>query len=91
MKTLIALILALGVLQGCTDQNVARNYGGTATIKNPDPEHLVFVSASWKDTSMWVVWFNSSKNECIYKENSSYGVYQGAIIIQECNFGKVLP
>lgn len=72
-------------VSGCTDNQMARDGGGTATMTNPEPSKYVLISASWKNDSLWVLWYDPAQNECIYKEKSAYGAFEGTYKIEQCN------
>lgn len=65
VKKIIAfsiLLICVCALAGCTQQNIAKNWGGTYEIELPAGQDLELVT-----------WF----------EDSTYGVFEGEIIIHE--------
>lgn len=85
MKYLLILLATL--LASCTDNKMARSYGGTETIELP--QHRQLVNVTWKETDLWILTkqMDSSHIPVTYslKEKSSFGILQGEIIIKEQN------
>lgn len=79
----VLLVLALGL--ACTDQQRAREYGGTAEVVLPAGQKLVI--ATWKDDNLWYLTRPMRQDEKpeIYEftESSSFGVFEGKVIIKE--------
>ena len=85
MKKLLIMISAIALLS-CTENARVKNFGGTGTIEIPSNEK--FVNVTWKNTELWVVTKERSKNDTsistyYFKEKSSFGVIQGTYIIKE--------
>lgn len=81
MKKIVMIILVtLMIAIGCTDNQRARNYGGTETVKLMPNEE--FVNISWKQDNLWVIVRNTETGQVYAREKSSYGVMQGKIIIE---------
>lgn len=70
---------------GCTQQQRAKGWGGTATINLPAGEQLV--TATWKETHLWYLTTKRPTNvpprTYTFKESSSFGMVEGTVIIQE--------
>ncbi|TFG99662.1 hypothetical protein E4H12_01820 [Candidatus Thorarchaeota archaeon] len=88
MKTLIALAICGLMLTGCTDNQRAKAYGGTAKIKKPNPEWQL-VTLTWKAEELWTLWYEPSTNKCYFKEDSSFGVIEGTVIVENCSPARV--
>lgn len=84
MKYVLLLFIFVGFI-GCTDQQRAKSFGGTATIDLPAGKKLV--SVSWKETNLWYCTRDRRQGEPIeryeYKESSSLGLVEGDMIIIE--------
>lgn len=73
----------------CTDNQKARNYGGTETFKLQPGEKLI--NATWKgDKGSSNLWYltrpmrSNEKADTIYfRESSDYGVWQGTVVFIE--------
>ena len=85
MKKLIVILLLVGLISSCTDNNMARYYGGTETVNLPKGERLV--TATWKETQIWYLtepmpegYIPTSKT---FREKSQYGMMEGTIIFVE--------
>lgn len=86
MKKTILLLSLIGLLISCTDNERARNYGGTEKINLPANKELVNVT--WKgDKDIWILTRNRKPGETIdtfyFKEKSNYGILEGQVIIFE--------
>lgn len=81
MKKITLLGLLLIGLTSCSDQKMAKAYGGTATIEIPKDN--VVISGSWKDGgNLWVLTRDTVTNEVVYREYSSWGLIEGKIKIK---------
>lgn len=82
---LAALIVAAACVIGCTENIRARNFGGTVNITLPPGQKLVV--ATWKEASLWYLTRPMRENEhaesYIFHEDSTYGVWQGAVNFRE--------
>lgn len=80
----ILLFLAITlILTSCTQQQMAKRYGGQATIKLQANERVVNVT--WKESNIWILTKLDTTKPSIYqfKENSNLGIMEGTVIIQE--------
>lgn len=91
-KLTIIFLVALtfvGVTLSCTDNQMARNYGGTETIELPKGEKLI--NATWKTNKTSAdLWFLTEKMDSTYvpktkyfREKSNYGVWEGTVVFVE--------
>lgn len=80
LKLSAILVLSALINTSCTDNQRARNFGGTETIELlPDEE---FVNITWKQDNIWIVVKNKKTGVFYAREKSSFGVIQGKIIIK---------
>ena len=79
MKKLLIPFIAL--LVSCTDNERAKNFGGTETIKIAPNEK--FINITWKKDNLWVIVQDTVTGVYYAKEKSSFGVMQGKIIISK--------
>lgn len=89
-KIKIVLLLALtfifpGMMSSCTDNQLARNYGGKSQIILPKGQKLI--NATWKNDDLWFL-TRPMKTEdqpetYLFKEDSSFGLMQGEVSIKE--------
>ena len=82
----IACVMLAMILGGCTEQHLVNQWGGTMEIDLPAGEHLVEIT--WKaDDNLWYLTrpFTDGEEPMDYKsqENSSWGVWEGTVIIHE--------
>lgn len=78
MKKLFVLFMFI-VCTSCTDNNRARHFGGTETVKLFPKEK--FINITWKETSLWVITQDTTTGVFYAREKSSYGLLEGKIII----------
>lgn len=99
MKTRIIGAIAIACLvvmltSGCTEQQRAKNWGGTATIELPEGKKLVMVT--WKNDEIWFLTRDMRAGDLVetyeFSENSSWGFMEGTVIIKEASLsGNVQP
>ena len=73
--------ITLLALASCTDNQRARKFGGTETIKIEPQEK--FINITWKQDNLWVIVQDTITGTIYAKEKSSFGVMQGKVIIQK--------
>lgn len=81
MKHILIIALALGIFTSCTENDMARNWGGSQTI------HIVkgqkVVQASWKDGDLWILTRPMIESDTAttwtYSEKSDMGMMEGEI------------
>jgi hypothetical protein len=86
MKRTIIAIAAFVTLTACTDNNRARNWGGTEDLEVPADRK--FVNVTWKENQLWIVTKDRTAADSTYdtyrfQEKSSWGVLEGTIVITE--------
>lgn len=87
MKKILILIATTFSLMSCSDQQMARSFGGTETITLKPGERLVNIT--WKgketDSSLWILTKQDTTKPSTYsfKEKSVAGVLEGEVIIKE--------
>lgn len=62
---------------------VARRFGGTLTVELP--ANAKFLSATWKEDSLWVTYFEPQSKRCVFKEFSRMGLVEGDVVIPNCD------
>lgn len=73
----ILLLVATVFATSCTDNQRARNFGGSETIEIPKGQ--VFVNATWKMDNMWIVTKDTTNGDFHFYEKSSWGLVEGDI------------
>lgn len=89
MKKFFAILVILAVVLilfgGCTEQQRAKQFGGSATIDLPPGKKLVV--ATWKDDNLWFLTRDMEMGEkaetYTFAESSSWGMMEGVITIKE--------
>ena len=81
MRKLTMVAITLLALASCTDNQRARNFGGTETIKLEPQEK--FINITWKQDNLWIVVQDTITGDYYAREKSSFGVLQGKVIIEK--------
>lgn len=83
--TMAFIVIILSFLVGCTDNQRAKTFGGTATINLPPKTKLVTVT--WKEADLWYLTRPMKEDEepetYTFNEDSQWGLLEGTVIIQE--------
>lgn len=81
----IAFVLAAAaalLLSGC-DQFVARNFGGDIQVSIPPGTQLV--TMTWKESNLWVLYYDPKTGTCTFREDAVGDVLEGTVTIADCN------
>jgi hypothetical protein len=85
MKKLLILAITAIAFTSCTENQRAKNFGGTANV-NLEPNRKL-VTVTWKDDQIWYLtrpMDSSEKAETYnFQEESSWGVIEGTVVIIE--------
>lgn len=89
MKKLLAFLFialfACSIVAGCTAQQRAKKYGGSAKIDLPPGKRLM--EATWKGDDLWFLVRDREENErprsYVFSESSSWGMFEGQIVFHE--------
>lgn len=86
MKTILVLLLIGATLVGCTDNQMARSFGGTEIVNLKPGQRLVNIT--WKgneNASLWILTKQDTTQPTKYsfKEKSGHGMIEGEVIINE--------
>lgn len=80
----LLIVMTLAAV-GCTENQRAKSFGGTATVNLPAGKKLV--NATWKETSLWYLTRPMRADEKAetyeFAENSNFGVIEGKVIFVE--------
>jgi len=78
-------LMAFAMAGGCTEQQRAKSWGGTATIDLPPGQKLVTVT--WKGDEIWFLtrdMYEGERPEAYdFEESSSFGILEGKVVFQE--------
>ena len=85
MKKIILSFFAAAIflsgLSSCTENKMARKFGGSTTIELPAGEKLI--EATWKDDNLWYLTEPMESGYVpktkIFREDSSWGVLKGEV------------
>ena len=84
MKKILAVCLIL-MCVGCTANQRAKNFGGSATEVLPQGQKLI--EATWKNDDLWVLTRPMREGEVAeeykFKAHSSFGILEGEVIFKE--------
>lgn len=85
MKYLITFA-ALTLFMGCTENQRAKNWGGSMTVNLECGQRLTV--ATWKDDHMWYLTAPMPEGytpvTSFFHEDSSWGVANGLVVFKEC-------
>jgi uncharacterized protein YcfL len=85
IKQITTLFIFSLLLVGCTDNQAARNWGGTMKMDLPDNEKLINVT--WKNEEIWYLTKPMTKDDVAesykFHEYSSWGVLEGTVVLTE--------
>ena len=77
---LIILMLCAFSIAGCTSNQRARKYGGKEEVILKKNEKLINIT--WKESDMWVLTEDTLTHVKYFRESSSWGIWNGEIIIK---------
>ena len=84
-RTVLVIFAVCGLMASCTQQERAKNWGMSAKVELESGKKLVNVT--WKEENLWILTRPAAAGEkptsYEFTENSSWGVLQGKIIINE--------
>jgi len=81
LSTMAALFIAIVMgSTSCTDNQRARSFGGTETVKLLPNEE--FVNITWKQDNLWIIVKDKNTGKFYAREKSSFGVMQGKVVIE---------
>jgi hypothetical protein len=79
------LVLVLSTTIGCTQQGMAKHWGGTTSENLPAGQKLI--GATWEQENLWYILRPMRPGEVpetiTLHESSSWGVMQGTIVVHE--------
>jgi hypothetical protein len=93
MKKILALVSLISVigLTSCTENQRAKNWGGTATVDIPEGQRLIDVT--WKGDQIWYLTDDMpvgyEAKTYNFLEESSYGMVEGKVVFKEHGSGKI--
>jgi hypothetical protein len=81
----LGLIFTSVLLASCTQNARARKFGGTAVVNLPP--QIKLVNVTFKDSDLWILTRKMRAEEPVetyeFTEQSSYGILEGKVIINE--------
>ena len=81
MSKLTMVAITLLALVSCTDNQRARSFGGTETVKLEPNEK--FINITWKQDNLWIIVQDTVTGNYYAREKSSFGVLQGKVVIEK--------
>jgi hypothetical protein len=87
MKKVALMLSVLATINfaSCTKNEMAKNFGGTTNLDLPSGQKLI--TLTWKDDHIWYLTKPMTSTDVAetytFKEQSSYGIFQGSVIILE--------
>lgn len=80
LKIILGLLLITTLFTSCTKNERVKYFGGKDELKLKDNE--ILINITWKDSDMWVLTIDTTTNIKYFRESSSWGVFEGEIIIK---------
>lgn len=81
----LLLIVIFAAFGACTENQQAKNWGGTATINVPAGQKVI--NATWKESDFWYLtrpmYPDEKADTLTFHEESSFGVWKGTYILYE--------
>ena len=81
MSKLTMVAITLLALVSCTDNQRARSFGGTETVKLEPNEK--FINITWKQDNLWIIVQDTVTGNYYAREKSNFGVLQGKVVIEK--------
>ena len=81
MRKLTMVAITILALVSCTDNQRARSFGGTETVKLEPNEK--FINITWKQDNLWLIVQDTVTGNYYAREKSNFGVLQGKVVIQK--------
>ena len=81
MRKLTMIAITLLALVSCTDNQRARSFGGTETVKLEPNEK--FINITWKQDNLWLIVQDTVTGNYYAREKSNLGVLQGKVVIEK--------
>ncbi len=81
LNPLLLTFIATIMFCACTENQRARNFGGTEEIELP--ENTKVIGATWKETELWILMEDTITHVVTLKEKSSYGMVEGKVVFKQ--------
>lgn len=85
MRIIITLVVLLTIATSCTEQHVARRYGGKLNIELPKGERLMM--ATWKESNLFYLTEPMDSGyipkKKVFRESSNFGIWEAEITFIE--------
>lgn len=85
MRRILFILMTILFFISCTENQMARKFGGTAEIKLPRGEKLLMVT--WKETNLFYLTEPMDSNYIpktkIFREDSNYGLIESKVVFIE--------
>ena len=78
-KVILSVCIGLTLIS-CTDNQLARRFGGTEEVELKPNE--VVLNVTWKGDEMWICTRDTVMNVTYFREKSSWGVVEGTVILK---------
>ena len=85
MRIIITLVALLTIATSCTEQHMARRYGGKLKIELPKGEKLIM--ATWKEANIFYLTEPMDSGylpkKKVFRESSNFGIWESEITFIE--------
>jgi hypothetical protein len=80
MKKTVIVLLGIIALSSCTENQRARNFGGTEEVALKPNE--IVLNVTWKQDQMWICTKDTVTKTVYFREKSSWGMLEGAVVLK---------
>lgn len=80
MKKLFVLLFSVIAFTSCTENQRAKNFGGTEEIQLNKNE--IVLNVTWKETQMWICTKDTVTGITYFREKSNWGMMEGTVILK---------
>jgi hypothetical protein len=84
---LFSMIILSFIMSGCTDNTIARKWGGNMKVELKEGERLVNVTWKSPENSLWILTKQNASNippsTYRFQEDSRWGIIEGSVTIIE--------
>lgn len=80
MKKISLLIVLIAVVTLSSCNYFSKHFGGTVTVKVP--VNCEVVNVTWKESSLWILYRDTTNNSLFFVEDSNFGILNGKVIFK---------
>jgi hypothetical protein len=77
MKKILIISAFILLLTSCTDNSMARKFGGSETVELP--KDRILINCTWKESDLWLLTKDTTTGKMYFNEKSNWGLLEGQI------------